>query len=141
MFNLSKRPKVQKLVFLIGVAQILIGMSYLAHAYYVKFTWPYDVALYDWDDVGGNDGVFWTFWGILVLLYSFLQVEKFRLPTIFVLLPSLLWGILSALILGSIALEIFSGRFEPNIFWFFILLHAALLLPCILVLVFLWKSS
>jgi len=142
MFNLSKRSKVQKLIFLIGVVQTLIGLSYLAHAYYVKFNWEYDEFLYDWDDVGGNDGVFWTFWGTLILLYSFSpDIKNNKLPIVLVLLPTIAWGTLSLLVLGGALLEVLSERFEPNIFAIFALLHAALLPPGLLVLLSLWKSS
>jgi len=106
MVNPSKRSKVQKLIFLIGVFQTLIGLSYLAYAYYVKLTWEYDEFLYDWDDVRGNDGVFWTLWGTLILLYSSLpdsDIKNNKLPIVFVLLPTIAWGTLSLL-----ALEIMS---------------------------------
>ncbi|HII68089.1 MAG TPA: hypothetical protein HA302_08860 [Thermococcaceae archaeon] len=141
MFNLSKRSKVQKLIFLIGVFQTLIGLSYLTHAYYVKLTWEYDEFVYDWDDVGGNDGMFWTLWGTLILLYSSLpdsDIKNNKLPIVFVLLPTIAWGTLSLLALGDTVL---AGKFEPNIFTIFALLHAALLPPGLLLLLSLWKSS
>lgn len=142
MFNLSKRSKVQKLIFLIGVVQTLIGLSYLVHAYYVKLNWEYDEFLYDCDDVGGNDGVFWTFWGTLILLYSFSpDIKSNKLPIVLVLLPTIAWGTLLLLVLGDIVLGVLSGRFEPNIFAIFALLHVALLPPGLLVLLSLWKSS
>ena len=142
MFNLSKRSKVQKLIFLIGVVQTLIGLSYLVHAYYVKLNWEYDEFLYDCDDVGGNDGVFWTFWGTLILSYSFSpDIKSNKLPIVLVFLPTIAWGTLSLLVLGDIVLGVLSGRFEPNIFAIFALLHVALLLLGLLVLLSLWKSS
>ena len=141
MVNPSKRSKVQKLIFLIGVFQTLIGLSYLAYAYYVKLTWKYDEFLYDWDDVGGNDGVFWTLWGTLILLYSSLpdsDIKNNKLPIVFVLLPTIAWGTLSLLALGD---NVLAGRFEPNIFAIFAILHATLLSLSFLVLLSLWKSS
>ena len=141
MVNPSKRSKVQKLIFLIGVFQTLIGLSYLAYAYYVKLTWEYDEFLYDWDDVGGNDGVFWTLWGTLILLYSSLpdsDIKNNKLPIVFVLLPTIAWGTLSLLALGD---NVLAGRFEPNIFAIFAILHAILLSLSFLVLLSLWKSS
>jgi len=141
MVNPSKRSKVQKLIFLIGVFQTLIGLSYLAYAYYVKLTWEYDEFLYDWDDVRGNDGVFWTLWGTLILLYSSLpdsDIKNNKLPIVFVLLPTIAWGTLSLLALGD---NVLAGRFEPNIFAIFAILHATLLSLSFLVLLSLWKSS
>ena len=141
MVNPSKKSKVQKLIFLIGVFQTLIGLSYLVYAYYVKLTWKYDEFLYDWDDVGGNDGVFWTLWGTLILLYSSLpdsDIKNNKLPIVFVLLPTIAWGTLSLLALGD---NVLAGRFEPNIFAIFAILHATLLSLSFLVLLSLWKSS
>jgi|GEM_PF-2231017 len=141
MINPSKKSKVQKLIFLIGVFQTLIGLSYLAYAYYVKLTWKYDEFLYDWDDVGGNDGVFWTLWGTLILLYSSLpdsDIKNNKLPIVFVLLPTIAWGTLSLLALGD---NVLAGRFEPNVFVIFAFLHIALLPPSLLVLHSLWKNS
>ena len=141
MVNPSKRSKVQKLIFLIGVFQTLIGLSYLAYAYYVKLTWEYDEFLYDWDDVRGNDGVFWTLWGTLILLYSSLpdsDIKNNKLPIVSVLLPTIAWGTLSLLALGD---NVLAGRFEPNIFAIFAILHATLLSLSFLVLLSLWKSS
>ena len=141
MVNPSKRSKVQKLIFLIGVFQTLIGLSYLAYAYYVKLTWEYDEFLYDWDDVRGNDGVFWRLWGTLILLYSSLpdsDIKNNKLPIVFVLLPTIAWGTLSLLALGD---NVLAGRFEPDIFAIFAILHATLLSLSFLVLLSLWKSS
>jgi len=141
MFNLSKRSKVQKLILAVALLEIFIGLSHLTHAYYVKLNWEYDEFLYDWDDVRGNDGVFWTLWGTLILLYSSLpdsDIKNNKLPIVFVLLPTIAWGTLSLLALGD---NVLAGRFEPNIFAIFAILHATLLSLSFLVLLSLWKSS
>jgi len=137
MFNLSKRSKVQKLILAVALLEIFIGLSHLTHAYYVKLTWEYDEFVYDWDDVRGNDGVFWTLWGLLTLLFSFAEVSKIKIATSFVLLIPAFWGTLIMLSLVTVPLK----EFDFSIFIPFVLLHGILFFVSLPTLTFLWKSS
>jgi len=137
MIVLSQKSKAQKLLLAVALLELFIGLSHLGYAYYVKFTWEYDEALYDWDDVGGNYGVFWLFWGILTLLYLFEEVNKIKIPVLLLLSVPLFMGGIGALALAD---RLF-GQLKFDVFTIFALLYSLLFFESLIVIVFLWKSS
>ncbi|USG99610.1 hypothetical protein K1720_08875 [Thermococcus argininiproducens] len=137
MFGLSKNSKIQKQVLAVALLEIFIGLSHLTYACYEKLTWQYNEFLYDWDDVGGDDGVFWTFWGLLTLLLSFAEVSKIKIVASFVLLIPAFWGVIVTLSL----FDALFGNFDFAIFTLFALLYEILFFASLVALLSLWKSS
>lgn len=132
-----KDQKIQQLILAVALLELFIGLSHLSYAYYMKFTWEYDEALYDWDDMGGDDGVFWVFWGILTLLYSFVEVNRIDIPILLLLSVPLFMG---GIVTWALVDTLFKGL-SFNSFTIFALLYSFLFFECLIVIVFLWKSS